>query len=244
VVEALIREARVFADAHLLTRGVAEESARIISDAIAARGRCTVCLSGGATPKSLNELWARDYAERIPWAKIDFFWGDERYVPHDDPRSNFRMTRETLLTHVAIPPENIHAVPTDAMRPADAAREYESEMKKVFAATGVPEFDLLFLGLGPEGHTASLFPESPALVEKQSWVVAVDVDAEPRERITITLPVINCARNVFFLVEGKKKREILRTIRDEPEGDASPYPAARVRSSGRVIWFLDQAAFD
>jgi 6-phosphogluconolactonase len=237
----VIREARVFADAHLLTRGVADESARAIVEAVAARGRCSVCLSGGATPKSLNELWARDYASRIPWAQIDFFWGDERYVPHDDPRSNFRMARDTLLTRVAISPEKIHPVPTSSGIPEDDARKYEAEMRKVFA-DGTPQFDLMFLGLGPEGHTASLFPGSPALDEKQSWAVAVEAPAEPPQRITMTFPVINRARNIFFLVEGTKKREILRTIRDEPDGDASPYPAARVRSAGRVIWFLDQAA--
>lgn len=237
----MIREARVFAGAHLLTRGVAEESARAIADAIAARGRCSVCLSGGATPKSLYEFWARDYASRIPWAQIDFFWGDERYVPHDDPRSNYRMARETLLTRVEVPQANIHPVPTNAATPEAAAREYEAVMRKIFGG-GAPELDLMFLGLGPEGHTASLFPGSPALGEKQSWVVAAEAPAEPRRRITMTFPAINRARNIFFLVEGEKKREIVRTIRREPEGDSSPYPAARVRSAGRVVWFLDQAA--
>jgi len=236
----VIREARVYADARLLARAVTEETLRIMLQAVVERGSCNVCLSGGTTPKSLNELWTEEYAARFPWKQIQFFFGDERYVPADDARSNFRMARETLLTRVPIPPENVHPMPTDFERPADAAAAYESEMRKVLGER--PEFDIVFLGVGPEGHTASLFPDSPALAEKKRWVVAVEVPAETPQRLTLTLPVLNSARNVFFLAEGSKKREIVAAIRRDHEGDTSVYPAARVISAGHVIWYLDQAA--
>ena len=236
----MIREARVFADSDLLTHAVADESLRIALDAVSVAGRCSICLSGGTTPKSLNEVWAREYATRFPWKQIHLFWGDERYVPPDDERSNFRMARETLLSRVAIPAANIHPMRTDFQHLADAAAAYESALLDFFGER--PQFDLLFLGVGGEGHIASLFPGSPALNEPLRWVLAVEVPAEPPGRLTLTYPVINSARNVFFLVEGAKKREIVSAIRRDPELENSPFPAARVRSTGRVIWFLDQAA--
>jgi len=236
----VIREARVFADTALLTRAVAEESQRIALDAVLATGRCSICLSGGTTPKSLNELWARDYVTRMPWKKIHLFWGDERYVPYDDERSNYRMARESLLSRVNIPDGNIHPMPTDLADPNEAAIAYEKTLREFFIDR--PEFDLLFLGIGPEGHTASLFPDSPALAEKQRAVVAVVAPAEPPQRLTLTYPMLNRSRNIFFLAEGVKKREIISEIRREPENATSRYPAARIRSAGRLIWFLDQAA--
>ncbi len=236
----MIREARVFTDASSLTHAIAEETLRIALDAAIARGRCSICLSGGTTPKSLNELWAAEYATRFPWKQMHFFFGDERYVSSEDERSNFRMARETLLSRVPIPPQNVYPIPTNFKRPEDAAIAYEAELREFFGER--PEFDLTFLGVGGEGHTASLFPDSPALAETKRWVVAAEVPAEPPRRITLTLPVINQSRNVFFLVEGSKKREIVSAIRREPDSETSVYPAARVRAAGRVIWFLDQAA--
>lgn len=236
----MIREARVFADTALLTRAVADESQRIALDAVLATGRCSICLSGGTTPKSLNELWARDYVTRMPWKKIHVFWGDERYVPYDDERSNYRMARETLLSRVNTPDGNIHPMPTALADPGEAAIAYEKTLREFFADR--PEFDLLFLGIGVEGHTASLFPDSPALAETRRAVVAVEVPAEPPQRLTLTYPMLNRSRNIFFLAEGAKKREIISEIRREPESATSRYPAARIRSAGRLIWFLDQAA--
>ena len=236
----MIREARVFADTALLTRAVADESQRIALDAVLANGRCSICLSGGTTPKSLNELWARDYTTRMPWKKIHLFWGDERYVSYDDERSNYRMARETLFSRVSIPPGNIHPMPTGLANPDEAAIAYEKTLREYFGDR--PEFDLLFLGIGVEGHTASLFPDSPALAETQRAVVSVVAPAEPPRRLTLTYPMLNRSRNIFFLAEGAKKREIISEIRREPESAASRYPAARIRSAGRLIWFLDQAA--
>jgi 6-phosphogluconolactonase len=235
----VIREARVFADAELMTPAIAEESLRIALDAVSKRGRCSVCLSGGSTPKALNELLAHEYASSIPWNQTHFFWGDERYVPPDNSHSNYRMAKESLFAHLAVPPENIHPMPTSYPDPDKSAREYELELRRFFGAQ--PGFDFVFLGIGPEGHTASLFPNSPALNETQRWVVAAEVPAEPPSRLTLTYPVLNRARNVFFLAGGSGKREIVQAIRRDPGGPASQYPAARV-DAPRIIWFLDQSA--
>jgi 6-phosphogluconolactonase len=236
----VIREARVFPDTKLLIRAVADESQRIALDAVLAKGRCSICLSGGTTPKSLNELWAREFKTRIPWKQIHFFWGDERYVSHADERSNYRMARESLLSHVSIPTENIHPMPTGPADPGEAAIAYEKTLREFFGER--LEFDLLFLGIGVEGHTASLFPDSPALAETERVVVSVRVPAEPPQRLTLTYPILNRSRNIFFLAEGAKKREIIAEIRREPETAESRYPAARIRPAGRLIWFLDEAA--
>ncbi len=235
----MIREARVFADDSLMTQAIAEESLRIAQEAVTRRGRCVICLSGGSTPKALNELWSRDYSSRMPWNQIHFFWGDERYVPADDPHSNYRMARESLIAHVAIPAQNIHPMPTNYSQPDEAAREYEAELRRFFGAS--PEFDIVFLGIGTEGHCASLFPGSPALNETRRWVVSAKVPAEPPLRLTLTYPVINRAREVFFLAAGKGKRDIFQAIRRVPGGPESPYPAARVDAK-RVVWFVDQPA--
>ena len=176
----------------------------------------------------------------MPWNQIHFFWGDERYVPHDNPHSNFRMAQETLFSRLTVPEENVHPMPTNYPDPDKAAREYETELRRYFGAQ--PVFDLLFLGVGPEGHTASLFPDSPALNETQRWAVAAEVPADPPQRLTLTYPVLNSARNVFFLCAGKSKREIIQAIRQDPGGPSSPYPAARVQSP-HTIWFVDQEAF-
>jgi 6-phosphogluconolactonase len=235
----VIREARVFANDLLMTQAIAEESLRIVQEAVRLRGRCAICLSGGSTPKALNEHWARDYSSCMPWNQIHLFWGDERYVPADDPHSNYRVARESLIAHVAIPAQNIHPMATNHSQADEAAREYESELRRFFGAQA--EFDILFLGVGVEGHCASLFPGLPALNETQRWVVSAKVPAEPPLRLTLTYPVINRAREVFFLAAGKGKHEIFEAIRRDPGGPESPYPAARVDAK-RVIWFVDQAA--
>jgi 6-phosphogluconolactonase len=237
----LIRDARVFSDGKSLTHAVADESLKIIEDAVRDRGRAAVCLSGGRTPRSLNELWAKDYAEEMPWTQIHFFWGDERYVPADDLASNSRMVKESLLRHVPVPEVNIHPMRTNFERPEDAAKSYEEEMRRFFGSAP-PVFDIIFLGLGPEGHTASLFPGSPALQERKRWVVNVNVPAEPPTRLTMTYAVLNLGANVFFLVEGVEKQKIIQALRDDPGGESSEYPALRVQPAGRLAWFMDAAA--
>jgi 6-phosphogluconolactonase len=232
----------VFDDLDSLSRGALEQLLQILEGAVAQRGRFVISLSGGHTPAEMYSLWAQEpFRQRTSWDRVHIFWGDERYVPSADPLSNYRMTRETLISHVPIPPGNVHPVPTDLPRPEAAAEAYESELRKFFGSDS-PAFDLQLLGLGPEGHTASLFPHSPALEEKTRWVMAVEAPAKPSSRLTLTLPVINRARNTFFLAAGKDKREILAALHGEADTGESQYPAARVRPSGPVVWFLDKAA--
>jgi 6-phosphogluconolactonase len=232
---------RVFPDLDALSRAVLEESLRIVREAVVQRGRCAIALSGGHTPAKMYDLWAREYSAKTPWDRIHLFWGDERYVPQGDPLSNYRMARESLISRVPIPAANVHPVPTEISPPAAAAEAYEGELRKFFGSAA-PAIDLQLQGLGVEGHTASLFPGSPVLEEKQRWVAAVEVDATPKRRITFTPVVLNCGLNTFFLVAGKDKREILTALQGENQPKTSQYPAARLHPAGPVIWFLDSAA--
>lgn len=234
-------DAKVFPDLDALNRAALEDLLRVLDDAVAKRGRFAIALSGGHTPAKLYALWADQYRDKTPWDRVHLFWGDERFVPQDDPLSNYRMTREALISRVPIPAANVHPVPTNLPRPQDAAEAYEAELRKFFGAAP-PEFDVQLLGLGPEGHTASLFPDSPALDEKQHWVAAVRAPAQPPDRLTFTLLVLNRGHNTFFLVAGADKREILSAIRKEPDSEPSKYPAGRIRPTGRLVWYLDQAA--
>lgn len=234
-------ETRIFPDVAALSRGALEEMHKIIAGAVEQRGRACVALSGGHTPAQMYALWAAEFRARTPWDRLHFFWGDERYVAHDDPLSNYRMACETLISHVPIPAANVHPYPTSLPQPQAAADAYEAELRAYFAGSP-PEFDVQLLGIGEEGHTASLFPGSPALEEHRRWVAAVEVPATPPRRLTLTPAVLNLSRHTLFLVAGESKREILAKLRDEPNPQTSIYPAARIHPSGQVLWFLDQAA--
>ena len=236
-------DARVLPDLVSLSRAVLEETFPIIQEAVSKRGRFAIALSGGHTPGKMYSLWAQteQYRNKTPWDRVHLFWSDERCVPADDPRSNYRMARETLISQVPIPAENVHPMPTNLSSPEECARAYETELLKFFGSEP-PAFDVQLLGIGDEGHTASLFPGSPALGEKVRWVAAVRVAAEPPQRITLTPVVLNQGRNTFFLVAGEGKRAILSAIRDEPASQPSQYPAARIHPAREPVWFLDQAA--
>ncbi|HEY1961645.1 MAG TPA: 6-phosphogluconolactonase [Rhizomicrobium sp.] len=199
-----------------------------------------IALSGGNTPRLLyEELAAPEYRERIEWRRVEFFWGDERFVPHTDPRSNYRMVRETLLAHAPVLIDHIHPILTEG-DPEAAAQRYEAVLKSIYGdelSSGQrPLFDLVLLGLGEDGHTASLFPRSPALEEQMHWVAAVSGRDEPR--ITLTYPAIESSGAVLFLVSGNDKAEIVKRVQ---EGDRN-LPATRVRSQGEIVWLLDDAA--
>jgi len=240
-------DTRVFADIDALSRGAFEQLRRVMDEAMRARGQFVIALSGGRTPAKLYDLWAQSVADGPPtaWNRVHLFWGDERYVPKNDLLSNYRMTRETLIDRVPIPEENVHPMPgpDDSPSPEEAAHRYQFTMSEFFGSAP-PVFDLQLLGLGVEGHTASLFPGSPALEEKKRWVMAVEAPAKPPTRLTLTPVVLNQARNTFFLVAGRDKREIMAALRNEPESGVSQYPAARIRPAGSVLWFLDQAAVE
>ena len=238
-------DTRVFPDIDALSRGALDELMRVMAEAVRERGRFSIALSGGRTPEKMYRLWAERERQspQTPWDKVHLFWGDERYVPKDDRLSNYCMTCEALIAHVPIPAGNVHRVPgpEDFATPEAAAEAYDAELRKFFGV-GAPAFDLQLLGLGGEGHTASLFPGSPALEEKRRLVMAVEAPAKPSRRLTLTPVVLNQARNTFFLVAGADKREIIRALQAEPDSGGSQYPAGRVRPGGPVLWFLDRAA--
>jgi 6-phosphogluconolactonase len=236
-------DTRVFPDLATLNRAALDEILRIIHGAVSQRGRFSIALSGGHTPEKMFELWAQadQYREQTPWDRVHLFWSDERYVPLDDPRSNFRMAREALVSRVNIPAANVHSFPVNIAPPEECAAVYQAELRDFFG-DDPPEFDVQLLGLGGEGHTASLFPGSPALDETKRWVMAVVAPAEPPQRLTLTPVVLNQGRNTFFLVAGESKREIISAIRSEPDSKPSQYPAARIHPAGGSVWFLDQAA--
>jgi 6-phosphogluconolactonase len=234
----MIGRMEVLSDSAALARHVAEW---MTAAALAASGPFRVALSGGSTPKALYGLLASDdFRDRFPWRRVSWYWGDERFVPYDHPESNYRMTREAMFAKAPVPPENIHPVPADGT-PEDAARRYERTLQEAYGATVLdparPLFDVTLLGLGPDGHTASLLPGDPVLEERKRWVAAV-AHGRPEVRITMTYPAIESSRRVAFLVAGREKASILRAIR---AGD-SQVPAARVRPRGELFWFVDSAA--
>jgi 6-phosphogluconolactonase len=234
-------ESRIFPTIAEMSEAALADILRIVNDAVAKRGRFSIALAGGHTPAKLYALWAEKYKTETPWDHVHLFFGDERFVPEDDLLSNYRMARQTLIDHVPIPKENVHPMLTNFPSPEKAAEAYEVELRKFFGE-GALGFDVQLLGLGVEGHTASLFPGSPALDEQRRWVVAVTVPAEPPQRLTLTLVVLNQGLNTFFLVAGENKREILAALRSEPQDVPSKYPAGRIRPARGVVWYLDQAA--
>ncbi|QXX73549.1 6-phosphogluconolactonase [Methylovirgula sp. HY1] len=214
----------------------------LLEMALATDGVFAVCLSGGETPRPIYEcLAASGCRERFPWERTHWFWGDERFVPHDDALSNYRMVREALLSRAPIPPANIHPIPTEGMSPEAAAAAYERELKSYYGADrldpGRPLFNVNILGLGVDGHTASLFPQTPALEEREHWVVAV-AGAKPEARITLTYPALESCRRAAFVVVGNDKRAIFARLR---HGDRD-LPAARLRPVGTLHFFSDISA--
>jgi 6-phosphogluconolactonase len=206
-------------------------------------GRVAICLSGGSSPKQLFELLATDaYRSKIPWDRVHWFLGDERFVPADDTRSNLRMARQAFLDKCA-PAANVHPIPVDSRDAAEAAHRYDSELKSFYGADELdparPLFDVVLLGVGPDGHTASLFPGYPAVEETRRWVVdAPKANVEPFvPRITLTLPTLASCREMLFEASGSGKREILARVLGGED-----LPATRAHSHSETVWLLDQAA--
>jgi len=223
---------------------VTQEILAFSNKKIAARGQFTVVLSGGVTPKGVYECMAGpSYREKFQWNKIHFFWSDERWVPPEDQKSNYRMVSETLLSKVRIPSGNIHPIQTRDYEPESSARLYEAAISGFFKLKKgeFPHFDLILLGLGWDGHIASLFPNNPALLTNDRLVSAVSQEGIKEERITLTLPVINHAEMIFFLVSGHDKADIVRdTLEDQ---NRNFLPAKKVKPyQGKIRWFLDRAA--
>lgn len=217
----------------------------IAREAVDANGVFRIALSGGDTPRALHAHLARDPVHRaLPWADTQVFWGDDRHVGPDHPDSNYRMAKETLLDPVRVDSRQVFRIHGEHPNASDAAEQYERTLVRVFnlAAGELPRFDVMIMGIGEDGHTASLFPESAGLAERERLVIAPWVEALATFRITMTLPVINHAANVLFFVAGSEKAAAIAATLDPPQG-APPPPAALVRPThGRLEWMLDKAA--
>jgi 6-phosphogluconolactonase len=249
------REIRICADGDELGRNAAAAFTAAVRQAIEARGRFCAALSGGSTPQALYERLALpEFTDRIPWDRVQLFWGDERCVPPDHPDSNYRMVRDSLLSKIDIPPENVHRMAGEK-EPREAADQYEIELRKFFELRpgDWPRFDLILLGLGEDGHTASLFPGTEALKETGRLVAANYVLKLNAYRLTLTLPVLNHGRCVVFLVAGSSKAAAVKAIvgrdlqkdrttitgHDHGFSFSSELPAAQVQPvSGRLVWLL------
>jgi 6-phosphogluconolactonase len=233
---------RIVPDRPALFQAAADEFIRLATSTVQSSGRFTVALAGGSTPKGLYTLLATNTT--LPWEKMYFFFGDERHVPPDDPGSNYRMARETLLSKVSIPAGNVFRVPAENPDAGQAASSYEQTLRQFFQTPpgSFPRIDLILLGMGPDGHTASLFPGTKALQEKSRLVVANWVEKFKTDRITLTLPVLNNGAMVTFLVSGQDKADALKKVL-EGNQPGELFPSKLIHpTDGKLIWLMDRAA--
>ena len=232
----------VLDDEQALHKRAAEEIVHLSGDAICTHAEFTFCLSGGSTPAAVYQLLGSRFLLSVDWNEVHFFWGDERCVPPEDDKSNFHMTQRTLLSKLPIKPPQIHRIRGEEP-PAVAAESYEAEIRSHFGGEAFPRFDLTLMGLGENSHTASLFPHTPVLHEKERIAVAVEVDdPTQRHRVTLTTPVFNHAANVIFLVSGAAKAQAVWNVLKGPR-DIEQFPAQLIApAKGELIWLLDRAA--
>jgi len=232
-----------YPDHAALIEAAARLTATEAAGAVQRLGVCRLALSGGDTPRALYEKLAEaPWVDAIPWSRTVWFFGDERWVPRDHPHNNSAMVERALLSRVPVPRHQIHPVPTDAASPSDGARAYEHLLRKEFSSGAWPGFDLVFMGLGTDGHTASLFPGDHALAERTAWVTATAAGDPVPDRVTLTIPVFTHARCMAFLVAGAAKADAVAATLDGPR-DPHRWPAQAVTpSAGRCVWLLDDAA--
>ena len=225
-------------------RALAECLAEVAGEAVRTRGRFALALAGGSTPQGFYECLAAHYQKRIPWDRTHLFWGDERWVPKTDQASNYRLAHETLILKIPTPAGNIHPIPVDIGPPAKVALAYEKTLRTFFESSNrdTPEktFDVILLGVGADGHTASLFPEDPILEERTRWVRSITAPAAmaPRKRITLTLPPINVSRYAFILAAGPEKAAVVDLLLGNPDEARRRFPAAKVRTRTGSTWFI------
>jgi 6-phosphogluconolactonase len=231
---------KVFAGPSDLALAVAEEFLQLTATAIADQGRFVVALAGGSTPRAAYTLLASEpYASRVDWPRVLFLWGDERCVPPDHSESNYRMAREAFLDHVPVPGQNVYRV-LGEMEPVQAADTYEDTLRALFGGP-IPRIDLVMLGMGTDGHTASLFPGTAAIHETKRWVMAHHVEKLDAWRVTLTPVVLNGASNVLFVVSGGDKAKRLREVLEGPlQPDVLPAQIVEP-SAGRLVWMVDEA---
>ena len=217
----------------------------MICESIARHGICRIALSGGTTPRALYQHLAADVVRgEVPWKSVQFFFGDERDVPHDNVESNYHMAQRTLLDHLPVEPGNVYPMPADRENLDEGAAQYEQTIREIVPAgpDGIPSFDILLLGIGGDGHTASLFPNTEVLQESKKLVAAYFVPVLGRHRMTFTFPLINAAKAVVFLISGDDKADVMKDIlAGSPEAETR-YPAARVKPRGTLIYAMDSAA--
>lgn len=232
----------IYPDADALAQAAAEKIAALAAEAVAQRGHFSLVLSGGSTPRKLYSLLATDaYRTRIEWKNTHLFWGDERTVPPDHADSNYRMAKETLLDHAPLLPENIHRIAGE-LEPVQAAQAYEQVLKTYFGEKTAPRFDTILLGMGDDGHVASLYPHSRALAESSRWVAENYVERTNTWRITLTTAVLNAATAILILVSGENKAKIVYEVL---RGEFHPhkFPAQMVKPvAGQLVWLLDADA--
>lgn len=237
-------DVRVFPDLHKASQSLAERLVEVARDVLAAKGRFALALSGGKTPRYLYTFLARECSSEVSWERVHLFWSDERCVSQESKDSNFAMAYKALISEVPLPSPNIHRIPAEINPPEKAAGNYERMIREFFKSEEEDSFlfDAMILGVGEDGHTASLFPGSSALVKKSHWVLAVSAPSSfsPQKRITLTLPLINLSRSIFFLVSGAKKRKVVREILRNPETARRLYPAAMIHPLGSVAWYIDR----
>lgn len=241
---AMIRDVRVFDDIDAISRAAASKLVESIAGS--PHSTFSIALSGGSTPERLYRLLGDEHAGDIPWRRVHLFWGDERFVPPDDPASNYGMVRRALLDTIEIPRENIHPINTRTPDAATSAARYEAELYEHFGGM-LPRFDMNILGMGDDGHTASLFPDGDYHESDDERIVAITRSPiAPHSRITLTMPVLQNARTTIFLVAGQKKHPVLETILNDPERASRLYPAAMVEPvrDGEVIWMVDRSAME
>jgi 6-phosphogluconolactonase len=231
----------VYPDLEALSRAAADLFAEKAALAVADHGRCAILLAGGTTPRGTYELLAREpFRNQVPWEGVHLFWGDERSVPPDDPRSNARMVQRALLDLVPVPAGQIHPIPGDR-DPRQAADEYEDLLRRFFGGAA-PRFDLVLLGLGDDGHTVSLFPDSPVLEERQRWASATRRPGEEIGRVTLMPTLINQADLVVFLVAGDDKATVLREVLEDHPDPRSRPARLIMPEHGELRWLVDQSA--
>jgi len=247
-------EIREFEQAEEMTRKAAAHIAEIAEKAVEKKGFFTMALAGGNSPRQIYSCLAeKPLSAKMPWKHTYVFWGDERHIDHTHNDSNYRMAYDTLLSKVEIPPKNIFRVPVEVKPAETAAALYERMMIKFFREfrainreTHFPVFDLIILGVGTDGHTASLFPGHRAVNEKKKWVMHVKAHARVtlRERITMTLPLINNAEDIMFIISGQGKGKVIKQIFSAPPGIKKQYPAAKIGKETQSVWFIDTSIYE
>ncbi len=242
--ESISPDVRVFPDLPKASQALAERLIEAAKDVLTTKDTFSMALSGGKTPRSLYALLAGEYSNDISWERVHLFWGDERCVPQESKDSNFAMAYKALISEVPLPSQNVHRIPAEINPAEKVAGNYERMMQKFFKPEEEDSFlfDAMILGVGEDGHTASLFPGSSALNEKSRWVLAVNAPPSfsPKKRITMTFPLINRSRSIFILVSGAKKKKVVREILKNTETARRLYPAAMIHPLGSVAWYIDR----